>query len=283
MRLRRVLAATDLSAGARLALGRAARLASAHDAQLTVLSVVPPSLEDEVSAFAAETLADHVAAHAMPEVDVVLRTGTVSDTILIEALDREVDLIVLGAHGERGFTGSLTGATTENVAHASHCPVLVVRTPVPDYRTVLLAVDDTTSARRAAQWGIDLTPSAVHVLAHVSVVIGEQLLRLSGLGDSDLERLREASTAEIRPRVEALAAELHPRPDAVVVGSGTPQRALPELVSHYRADLAVTGSGSSTRFERVLLGSVAQSVLRYAPSDVLVVRGSARRTEPRAL
>ncbi|EHR62715.1 universal stress protein [Saccharomonospora cyanea] len=276
MRVRRVLAATDLSTGAGLAVRRAARLAAVHDARLTVLSVIPPSLAEEHSDFVAGALDDHVAAHAGIPADVVLRTGPVSDTILAEAADLPADLLVLGAHGSRGLAGSRTGPTTENITHASVCPVLVVRTPATDYETVLLAVDDTEPAHRAAQFGVALTPSAVHVLAHVSVVIGEQLLRLRGLDETDIERLREASTAEIRPRIEELAARLDPRPHAVVIGSGTPQRALPELVSHYAADLVVIGSGSSTRFERALLGSVAQSVLRYAPSDVLVVRGGTR-------
>ncbi len=273
MRVRRVLAATDLSAGAGLAVRRAAHLVAVHGARLTVLSVLPPSLEDELSAFVAGVLDDHVAAHAGASADIVLRTGPVSDTILAEAADLSADLLVLGAHGSRGLAGTRTGPTTENVTHASACPVLMVRTPVTDYETVLLAVDDTEPARRAAQCGLALTPSAVHVLAHVSVVIGEQLLRLRGLDETDIERLREASTAEIRPRIEDLAARLDPPPHTVVIGSGTPQRALPELVSHYGAELMVIGSGSSTRFERALLGSVAQSVLRYAPSDVLVVRG----------
>ncbi|EHY88578.1 universal stress protein [Saccharomonospora azurea] len=276
MRLRRVLAATDLSVGAGLAVRRAARLAAAHGAQLIVVSVVSPSLADELSSFAADAFEEHVATHAGDEAELVLRQGPVSDTILAMAAERSADLLVLGAHGGRGLAGNLTGPTTENVARASSIPVLVVRTPVADYRTVVLAVDHTEPARRAAEFGTALTPSATHLLAHVSVVIGEQLLRLQGRDEADLARLREASTAEIRPRIEALAEQLTPRPDAVVVGSGAPQRALPELVSHYAADLVVTGSGSSTRFERVLLGSVAQSVLRYAPADVLVVRGRSR-------
>ncbi|WP_197321682.1 universal stress protein [Saccharomonospora sp. NB11] len=276
MRLRRVLAATDLSVGAGLAVERAGRLAAAHGADLTVLNVVPPSLEADLSSFAADAFADHVTTHAGDAAELVQRHGPVSDTVLATAADRSVDLLVLGAHGARGLAGNLTGPTTENVVRASPCPVLVVRTPVTDYRTVVLAVDRTEAARRAAEFGLALTPSATHVLAHVSVVIGEQLLRLQGRDEADIERLREASTAEIRPEIEELAARLTPSPDAVVVGSGAPQRALPELVSHYGAELVVTGSGSSTRFERVLLGSVAQSVLRYAPADVLVVRGRSR-------
>ncbi|CAM2913636.1 universal stress protein [Saccharomonospora xinjiangensis] len=275
MRLRRVLVATDLSEGAGAAVRRAANLAAAHGAELTVLSVLPPSLAQDLSTFAGHAFDGHVATHAPAWADVRLRTGPVSGTILAEAADLAADLLVLGANGDRGFAGAFVGHTTANVAHASGCPVLVVRTPVndaSDYATVLLAVDDSDEARRAAEFGMALTPSAVHIVAHVSVVIGEHLLRLRGLGESDIDDLREASLAEIRPRIEAFAARLDPRPDTVVVGPGTPQRALPELASRYRADLVVTGSGSSTRFERVLLGGVAQSVLRHVRSDVLIVR-----------
>ncbi|OQO92242.1 universal stress protein UspA [Saccharomonospora piscinae] len=274
MPLRRVLVATDLSARSGVALRRAARLASLHRAELTALFAVPLPADDDLTAVAAEALRAHTAEYIGTRAAMVVRSGSPAETIVAEAVDGSTDLLVLGAHGLRGLVGALVGSTTENVVHASPCPVLVVRTPVTaDYDTVLLGVDDSATARTAARFGAALTPGADHTVVHVSVVIGEQLLRLRGLDDADLERLRAASTAEIRPRIEEFAATLRPGPATVVVGSGSPQRVLPELAARRKADLVVTGTGTTSRFERALLGSVAQNAVRHSPTDVLVVPG----------
>ncbi len=53
---------------------------------------------------------------------------------------------------------------------------------------------------------------------------------------------------------------------------GTPENKIVETASLMKADLVVVGSHGYNRLERILLGSVSDSVVHHAPCSVLVVR-----------
>ena len=52
------------------------------------------------------------------------------------AAEEEIDLILIGAHGERFKLGSLFGSNTDRVLRESPCPVLVLRSLKPSARFV---------------------------------------------------------------------------------------------------------------------------------------------------
>ena len=53
---------------------------------------------------------------------------------------------------------------------------------------------------------------------------------------------------------------------------GSPESRIVETAEEMRADLVVVGSHGYNRWERLLLGSVSDSVVHHAPCSVLVVR-----------
>lgn len=53
---------------------------------------------------------------------------------------------------------------------------------------------------------------------------------------------------------------------------GSPDSRIVETAEDWPADLIVVGSHGYSRWERLLLGSVSDSVVRHAPCSVLVVR-----------
>jgi nucleotide-binding universal stress UspA family protein len=54
--------------------------------------------------------------------------------------------------------------------------------------------------------------------------------------------------------------------------TGSPERAIVETAEQMHADLIIVGSHSYSRWERLLLGSVSDSVVHHAPCSVLVVK-----------
>lgn len=56
---------------------------------------------------------------------------------------------------------------------------------------------------------------------------------------------------------------------------GSPDSRIVETAEEWRADLIVVGSHGYSRWERLLLGSVSDSVVHHAPCSVLVVRAKA--------
>jgi nucleotide-binding universal stress UspA family protein len=57
----------------------------------------------------------------------ILKVGDVIQEILDTVETEDVDLIVVGTHGRKGFSRFLLGSTTEKLVRSAPCPVLTVR------------------------------------------------------------------------------------------------------------------------------------------------------------
>ena len=79
--------------------------------------------------------------------------------------------------------------------------------------------------------------------------------------------------AALRARTESLLGPSAPALE-VVIGSGSPHAALVHLADERGATLLVVGASSRESFDRVLFGSTAEQVVRYAHCPVLVARKS---------
>lgn len=62
---------------------------------------------------------------------------------------------------------------------------------------------------------------------------------------------------------------------------GSPESKIVEAAEEMRADLIVVGSHGYNRWERLLLGSVSDSVVHHAPCSVLIVRSTFIKAEDR--
>ena len=122
---------------ARRVLERAAELAQAFDARVIVTSVAPvihgrgvgpydpvdpPSRHQEEANEAAAMLAEL----GVGDVETVVGLGEPAHSIVDLADEREVDLIVLGAHDGGLFSRLLEGSIGDRVAHKAHTDVLIV-------------------------------------------------------------------------------------------------------------------------------------------------------------
>lgn len=268
----RILVATDFSEPAGTAIARAAQLAALHGARLAVVHVLPEELDVDHN-----QVADALRGHAGRFADAVaceisVRRGTVAAEIIAEAVAREADLVVVGAHGGDWLADLFLGSTAENVVRLSTVPVLLVKRPAKlGYRSVILAVDPSAASADAAGFGCALTPHAEHIAVHVCTVVGETLMHVYGASDAQIEQLRRVSTAEVHREIAALASTFTPPPREVIIESGHPPVKLVEQCQARDADLIVTGTGTRSPAAYALLGSVAQHVMREARCDVLIV------------
>ena len=128
----RILVPTDFSPLSTLALEHAIALASLCRASIHLIHVhadaAPPVDDDEPRL---EALVSRCRGDAIV---VTSRTcvGHPATTIVQEAADRAVDLIVLGTHGRHGLAHLMLGSVAEQVVRTAPCPVLTVRGLVPE-------------------------------------------------------------------------------------------------------------------------------------------------------
>jgi nucleotide-binding universal stress UspA family protein len=131
---KRILFATDFSAGSLKALPYALSMAEENDAQLILLHtipLVPMQQRDHVEESARRRLEKLVAPEAADwcEPEFVIRFEFPTEGILQVAEERQADLIVMGVRASASprTSAHLPWATAYEVVCHAHCPVLTVR------------------------------------------------------------------------------------------------------------------------------------------------------------
>ena len=170
------------------------------------------------------------------------------------------DLLVVGTHGRRGLQRAWLGSVAELVVRWSPIPVLVIPGEVlPDKSRLLAAVDvhDRASAQivAAARDVATLLRSPVDLVAVVVPRVGDLGRRERHDLERSLGELALSMPRELRGRVR--------------IEQGDPDRSVADLARDHL--LAVVGTHGRRGLERVLLGSVAEWIVRRCEVPVLVV------------
>jgi nucleotide-binding universal stress UspA family protein len=284
----KILFPTDGSDGAAVAFDHVLDVAHAHDATVHVLNVADTS-RDSVTQIRGEVIdvleregatvvkeaAERASARDVPTVTEVLQ-GEPYSTIVDYAAGNDVDLIVMPTHGRRGLERFLLGSTTERVVRRSEVPVLTVR-PDDDvtirhpYRTVLVPTDGSDPASAALDLAVDVAraeEAALHLLSVVDVAS----LGVDVRADIAIDSLEE-SAREILETAERTATAAGVDPAATRVEFDTAiARAVRTYVADNDIDLIVVGTHGRTGFDRYVLGSVTEKLIRTATVPVLTVR-----------
>lgn len=143
--IQKILHPTDFSERSQSAFQLACSLARDHGARLIVLHVAAPTTMlygDVVAEIADDSrkceLFNHLAKIHTPDPDVPcsheFKEGDAADEILKTAAEQHCDLIVMGTHGRSGIGHLLMGSVAEKVVRKALCPVVTVKSPLPDTR-----------------------------------------------------------------------------------------------------------------------------------------------------
>lgn len=145
---------------------------------------------------------------------------------------------------------------------------------------IILATDGTKHGEAAAQAirKFALTANdSVHIVTIVDMAVPLGIDVYSGyLPDTaEIEKAaRDHAEKVIVSTVEMLKAEFEKDPPAISsdVLFGSPDSRIVETAEEMKADMIVLGSHGYNRWERLLLGSVSDSVVHHAHCSVLIVR-----------
>lgn len=278
----RIVCATDLTARSDLALSRAALLAQQTGARLTLVHAVDPRRSErlvraQVNRAYVQLLSkiDQAFGPAAAAIDVVVRAGGRLDVIVMVANDVNADLVVLAAPQRRRLD-SIFGTTAERLLRAIKRPVLVVHRPAHGhYRNVAMAVDLSNTSlpmiQAAARLGV--LEGAETTLLHATAPPHEGMLKTVGVDEQVIDDYRHGWQDDARLRLHAMltAAGMDLERTRTVVRTEPPAAAIPQLIKQEQAELLTIGASRWLLIKRLLIGSVADSVLRTAMCDVLVI------------
>ena len=154
------------------------------------------------------------------------------------------------------------------------------------YRRVAVALDTSPESRYALRWALTIARRANCPLELVRVAVpdihGTELYTEAVLSDAEVEQRRREAEQDLRNVADEAASE-GVRATPVILEGEVPST----LADHLRdsdVDLAVMTTHDRGRLERLLLGSVSDSVMRHAHIPALLVRaprtGAVANREP---
>lgn len=291
---RTILFATDFSKRSRDAFRAACTLAGDESTRLIILYVdEPPPLVEQVTGIAelgipayvpgedplaSDPLRDQLRETFEPprplRTEYRVRRGKAAEEILLEAKESGCDLIVMGTQGRTGLDRVLTGSVAEAVLRYAACPVLTVRwkapleQPAAPIRTIVHPTDLSRHAEAALRIARFLARDhgarlvVLHVVPRETIAgaVPEMLMDLE-IGHEALERIRK--------RVDGPDLKY---PVETQLWRGQPAVEILDAAAKLGAELIVMGSHGRTGLGRLVVGSVAEGVMRTANCPVLVVK-----------
>lgn len=187
-------------------------------------------------------------------------------------------LIVMGAAESWSGLSKLLGSTADRVVRAASCPVLALRGELElPPRRVLIAVDLSPASGDAMRRGLRVLatlgagPTGRPLTAIEALYVAETSLLEAVLPTVDPRQVEADAGKELE---RFIAAHL-PEPGWQVGGrvrcAGAADREILGRCAEAAPDLVVLGTHGRSGFERFLIGSVAESVMRHARGSVLVI------------
>lgn len=284
-----ILIASDTAPESDAAFPLAAALAALSNAEIVVVSVVEPaniplygvdgmvlsmeSAEDSGDARASATRAQLLRMVATKVAwPVLVKVGEPGREIASTADAITSRMIVMGRARDSGLDRLLGGESVLRVLQLGDTPVLAVdeRLTSPP-RRVVIATDFSPFSTYAAQIAMTIVaPDAVVWLLHVGPPFDESVPFYKSQA-AVYRRQADSAFANLSALIQREGVQI----ESVTLTGSAPNQLLGFLAEKH-ADLVVTATHGYGFIRRMLLGSVAATLIRHAPCSVLAVPGSAR-------
>jgi nucleotide-binding universal stress UspA family protein len=289
--LKRIMVPLDFSGFAEHALGYALGLARRTQATLQLVSVLvslPPELTtDEIHSYQAKTatllgreLPNRVTRDVIPESPAYPPPDPrrVAHLLSCHAHDIGTDIIIMATHGHGGVRRAMLGSVADSLVRIASHPVLLIRphgeafdvraAPDRELNHIVIAVDGSTSAEQVIPYALQLGRpfGADYSLLRVTTPV-----RWTGVEpvttESGRTRLQPADYLEM------LATGMRRQGAAVttrVLDGFSPGPSIVQYANRHAADVIALATSGHGRVHRLLLGSVADRVVRTSEVPVLV-------------
>jgi len=268
--IERILVPTDGSEESEAAFAAILPLVKAYAPEVTALYVFEgPDASYEPPAQIAKVCRGVRAAGMNAHLE--LREGKPADEILRSAKAKKVDLIALSTHGREGLNRLVAGSVAESVLRCAVVPLLVTRkgAKATSWKKIVVALDGSDRGEAILPDAFRLAKKMGSTLDLVRVVF--PAITPTGLGELPMlpipsdDPLPYLRTVVERARSEGI--------DAKAFGlEGTACFQILRHVEDSGAGLLCMATHGRTGLTRVLMGSIAEEMLRKAPCPVLVRR-----------
>lgn len=209
-----------------------------------------------------------------------VREGIPAREIVDYADEHDIDGIVIGTAGRGGVARTVVGSVADKVIRTASVPVLTVNQSALDtgktfpLESILVPTDGSSPSEVAAGRGLDFAAqldATVHLLSVVDADVADGLAALFDGRDAEP---REQLVEQAGEHLATLTTEARARDVECVTATveGTPAREIVDYADEHDVGTIVMGTHGRGGFERLVVGSVADAVVRTASVPVLTVR-----------
>ena len=288
---KRILVPIDFSAPSDAALAYAKTLAGHFDATLRLLHVADatflravvadPANRDTAVLNRLDDLLSDVEHRRFRVVSAVEHSEAPADEIVRYAHLKDIDLIIMGTHGRTGVAHMLLGSVAESVVRTASCPVVTLRTTPASSAVqlgptrILVPTDFSPPSDRALEHARRMAARCGATL-HLLHVLEETMDTSAFASDVLVPDSPEVLAARLEEAREKLAhrsggaASEQPRASTEVV-TGSSTRTIVRYAADNGFDLIVMGTHGRKGFAHLVMGSVAEEVVRTASCPVLSI------------
>ncbi|CAN5117258.1 universal stress protein [soil metagenome] len=219
-------------------------------------------------------------------VQTLVRAGR-PEVEILSVLDETPDpLVVMSSHGRSGFNRLLVGSVAGRVVGGAPCPVVVVRAsdsgePMPETRSiekVLVPLDGSGFAEQALEAALTSLESKklqFHLVRIPETVTWQTTPYAGGMANYQMvETYMDASRTDATAYLTEVAERLEGRGHSVTweVRSGVIADEIVTAAGEQNVDLVVIATHGRTGFRRLVMGSVAERILRDVSAPLMMVR-----------
>lgn len=279
--VKRILVPTDFSETGMLAIEHAAYMAKLCKARLFFLHVVE-SFEYAYSEYEPEVLvkdlegvqtvaterleriASSIETQYGIETRTLLNTGKASTGIVESVKDNNIDMIVMGTHGAKGFEEFVIGSNAQKVASIAPCPVITLQATAKNTRlaNIVVPIDNSLHSRQKVNYAIEIAAwygAKIHLL---------------GLLDSN-EEVNEADENRFKIKLDAVENVLKqseiPYVRKLIKGHNLAKEAM-KYSEDVGADMLVIMADHESNVSANLLGTSAKQIINHSKIPVMSIK-----------
>jgi len=213
--------------------------------------------------------------------EIVVKAGDVREELLALVEEKESDLVVMGSRGRAYLGRMLLGSVTERMLRRIHVPILTVSHLNPEkeihvpgtvpLRRILHATDLSDGSEAGLQFsirlarGLDASLTVLHAVQAVDAAL-YGMETAAFMPDYAAEAMVQAM--ERLNKMVVLVSD-GSVPISTALAAGVPYETINRVAEQNSADLVVINLQGKGRFERALLGTTAERVIRTAKVPVL--------------
>jgi nucleotide-binding universal stress UspA family protein len=221
----------------------------------------------------------------------VIRGGPVGETLSGYARELGADLIVLTTHGRGGIRRAWLGSVADQLIRSSEIPVLVIRPGEAGaerkFGEIMVPLDGSDLAEAVLEpvaelarlWDSEI--SLIQVVRPIVLTNDPQVAFPVGYSEQATAIRRDKAHDYVRGLAERLRS-LGIKANGTAVIGGDVAETLIDLATPERVGMIALATHGSGGAKRLVLGSVADKLVRGAAVPVLVVRPTGKRAKPKS-